>query len=158
MQIREDVLLPWGGVSKKTLCNTKQMILLIPPTDNVLIWLLIVNVCPLLIIHAVFLSLSQKTRGVFLFHFWRGLGLFLSPCVLPVSQNLLQMESKISAPETDLFAFSSEVVTLTFSLAYVILPTPSLLVFSPDHFLIGPQELSTIWSDFLDLRGEKDLS
>lgn len=58
--------------------------------------------------------------------------------MLIVSQNLLQMESKISAPETDLFAFSSKVVTLTFPVAYVILPTPSLLVFSPDPFLIGP--------------------
>lgn len=49
--------------------------------------------------------------------------------MLLVSQNLLQMESKINAPETDLFAFSSKVATLTFPVAYVILPTPSLLVF-----------------------------
>lgn len=56
-----------------------------------------------------------------------------------VSQNLVQMESEINAPEADLFACSSKVVTLTFPLAYVILPTPNL-VFSPDPILIGPQE------------------
>lgn len=49
-----------------------------------------------------------------------------------VSPNLLQMESKISAPETDPFGFSSEVVTLTFPVAYAILPTPSRLEFSPE--------------------------
>lgn len=67
-----------------------------------------------------------------------------SPSVLLVSQNLLQMESKISAPEADLFAFSSEVVTLTFSLANVILSTPRLLVFSFHLVLIAPWELCNL--------------
>lgn len=65
-----------------------------------------------------------------------------------MSQNLPQMESQISAPEADLFAFSSEVVTLTFPLAYVIPPTPSLPVFSPDPALIGPQEFYDFKSIF----------
>lgn len=72
--------------------------------------------------------------------------------MLLVSQNLLQMESKISAPETDLFAFSSKVVTLTFPVAYVILPAPSLLVFSPHPFLSGPQDPSAVLSAFLKSR------
>lgn len=120
-------------------------LLLMPATDK---WQLsdrqlIVIVCPLLIIHAVCLSHSQKTREVLLFLVGggeRGPRSVFYPSVLFVSQNLLQMESKISAPETDPFGFSSKVVTLTFPVAYAILPTPSLLVFSPDPFLIGALE------------------
>ena len=95
---------------------------------------LIVVVCPWLISHAGCLSHSQKTRRVLLFQVQRGwaggLKCFYPP-VLLVSQNLLQMEKEISAPETDLFAFSSEVVTLTFPVAYVIHPAPGLLVCFP---------------------------
>lgn len=70
------------------------------------------------------------------------------PSVLLVSQNLLQMESEISAPETDLFAFFSKVVTLTFPLAHVILPTLNRHAFSADPALIGAQEFSNFKSFF----------
>lgn len=36
-------------------------------------------------------------------------------------------------------------MTLTFPVAYVILTTPSLLVFSLDPFLIGPQNPSAVF-------------
>lgn len=94
--------------------KSSSTLFLIPATDK---WQLsdrqlIVIVCLLLIIHAVCLSRSQKTRVVLLFRVWRGWSgggegggpwSVLYPPVLLVSQNLLQMESKISAPETDLF-------------------------------------------------------
>lgn len=143
--------------------KSSSTLFLIPATDK---WQLsdrqpIVIVCLLLIIHAVCLSCSQKTRVMLLFRVWRGWRgggrgpwSVLYPPVLLVSQNLLQMESKISAPETDLFAFSSEVVTLTFPLAYAILPTPqSPCVFPLIPFLLALRN-SAILRAFLKRRVE----
>lgn len=97
------------------------------------------------------LAHSKKTRVVLFFsglEGWEGGQSGFYPSVLLVSQNLLQMESEISAPETDLFAFFSEVVTLTFPLAHVILLTLNRRAFSADPVLIGAQEFSNFKSFF----------
>lgn len=72
--------------------------------------------------------------------------------MLLVSQNLLQMESQISAPETDLFASSSEVVTLTFPVAYVIRAEPGLLVFLHLVPFLLPPELCAVLCAFFKVK------
>lgn len=124
--------------------KSSSTLFLIPATDK---WQLsdrqlIVIVCLLLIIHAVCLSRSQKTRVVLLFRVWRGwsgggegggaLKCFVSPCAPRVTKSTTDGEQDKRSRDWSFFAFSSEVVTLTFPLAYVILPTPpNLLAFSP---------------------------
>lgn len=101
---------------------------------------------------------SQKTREVLLFEVGGGRG-GLSvqyPSVPLVSPNLLQMESKISAQRLIRLVSPLEVVTLTFPVAYVILPTPAfffcfLLLLA---FKMFPQLLSA----FLKSVPESDVS
>lgn len=102
---------------------------------------LIVIVCALLIIHAVCPSHSQKTREVLLLRVGGGeLGAW--SVSIPLCHKIYyRWRSKISTPETDLFAFSSEVVTLTFPVAYVIPPnprSPCVLSWSLSYWRSGP--------------------
>lgn len=84
--------------------------------------------CLVLIIHAFTRHRMRSGFVSALFFFCQELAgvcfFFFSPSVLLVSQNLLQMESEISAPQTYPFGLSpKKVLTLTFPAAYAIRPT-----------------------------------
>lgn len=161
---RDEVISSLGELGALLCWKSSSTLFLIPATDK---WQLsdrqlIVIVCLLLIIHAVCLSRSQKTRVVLLFRVWRGwsgggegggaLKCFVSPCAPRVTKSTTDGEQDKRSRDWSFFAFSSEVVTLTFPLAYVILPTPqSPCVFPLIPFLLALRN-SAILRAFLKSR------
>lgn len=98
----------------------------------------------LLIIHAVCLSLQpEKQEKGFCSTFGVGLKCFLSLCAPRVTKSTADGEQDKRSRGWS-FWLSSEVMTLTFSVAYVILSTPLLLMFTRDLVVIAPWQLCHI--------------